>query len=221
MAVSSPYADSEMVALLQKNLLLGATNFTDKSPVPKTYIDQYILWAGSAIDMQLAQAGYLIPLQDLSGETWPTHQTAWLQLVACLGAISLIAPALKPAPGLGSGRTGSGENIVKTAYQMELDRIYDLRTNKTNIRLRAKFYRGTPAELALNEPAGPKADFSRESVANGNLNPNSRMYFWDYTFLQNRLVETFRTNFNWLSLMQLDTTGNLQEQSYDPVTGWQ
>lgn len=221
MAVTSPYATSNLVALLQKNLLMGATDFTPASQVPKEYIDQFLIWASAAIDMQLGQAGYLIPLQDLDGETWPVHQTAWLQLVACLGAITLVAPTLKPAPAIGPGRVGSSESIAKTAYQMELDRIYNIQTNRTQIRLRAKFYRGTPAELALNEPVGPKADFSRDSVLNGNLNPNLRTYFWDYTLLQNRLIESYKTNFNWLDLVQLDATGNLQEVSYHPVTGWQ
>ena len=90
MAVTSPYADSEMVALLQKNLLLGATDFTSKSTLPKNNLDNMLIWAAASIDMQLSQAGYLIPLQDLTGEQWPVHQTAYLQLVNIVGVIAMI-----------------------------------------------------------------------------------------------------------------------------------
>lgn len=220
MAVSAPYADSEMVALLQKNLLLGATNFTQHSPLPKNNLDSILLWVSAAMDMQLSQAGYLIPLQDLAGETWPTHQTAYLQLVAVLGAIAMIAPALKPAPAQGPGRTGSSESTFQTLYNAELNRMYDRMSRRTELRIRAKFYLGTPAEKAITEPASPKSDYSRSSLANGNLDPYKRMYFWDYTMLQNRLVEIFKTDFNWLHLAQLDLTGGLQELAYDPVLGY-
>jgi hypothetical protein len=220
MAVSAPYADSEMVALLQKNLLLGATNFTQHSPLPKNNLDNILVWVSSAIDMQLNQAGYLIPLQDLTGETWPTHQTAYLQLVAVLGTISMISPALKPAPAQGPGRTGSSESTFKMLYDAELRRMYDMQLNKTHLRLRAKFYLGTPAEKAITEPASPKSDFSRTSLANGNIDPSKRMYFWDYTMLQNRMVEIFKTDFNWLQLASLDLTGGIQDTAYDPVLGY-
>jgi hypothetical protein len=220
MAVSAPYADSEMVALLQKNLLLGATNFTQHSPLPKNNLDNILVWVSAAIDMQLNQAGYLIPLQDLAGETWPTHQTAYLQLVTILGAIAMISPALKPAPAQGPGRTGSSESTFQKLYNTELDRIYSLQTNRTYTRLRAKFYLGTPAEKAITEPASPKSDYSRSSLASGHLDPYKRMYFWDYTMLQNRMVEIFKTDFNWLQLAQLDLTGGLQELAFDPVLGY-
>lgn len=220
MAVSAPYADSEMVALLQKNLLLGATNFTAQSPLPKNNLDNILLWVSAAMDMQLSQAGYLIPLQDLTGETWPIHQTAYLQLVAILGAISMISPALKPSPAQGPGRTGSSESTFQKLYNTELDRIYNLQTNRTHLRLRAKFYLGTPAEKAITEPASPKSDFSRTSLASGNIDPSKRMYFWDYTLLQNHMVEIFKTDFNWLRLAELDLTGGVQEMAFDPVLGY-
>lgn len=221
MAAVAPYADSEMVALLQKNLLLGATNFTPQSPLPKTNLDSILAWVSNSIDMQLSQAGYIIPLQDIVGETWPVHQTGYLQLVTVLGAIAMISPALKPAPGLGPGRTGSSENTFQMMYKAELERMYDKMSHRTLLRFRAKFYLGTPAELAITEPTPPRSDFSRESVANGNFNASQRMYFWDYTVLQNRLVESFKlSNFNWLSLSQLDPNGNIQELAYSPVTGY-
>ena len=220
MAVSAPYADSEMVALLQKNLVLGATDFTAKSPLPKNNLDNILIWVSSAVDMQLNQAGYLIPLQDLDGETWPTHQTAYLQLVTILGAIAMISPAMKPAPAQGPGRAGSSENTFQTLFNTELTRIYNMQTNRTMLRIRAKFYLGTPAEKAITEPASPKSDYSRNSLASGNLDPYKRMYFWDYTMLQNRMVEIFKTDFNWLQLAQLDLTGGLQELAYDPVLGY-
>jgi hypothetical protein len=204
---------------MQKNLLLGATNFSDVSRVPKDTVDQFILWVSASIDMQLSQAGYVIPLQDLAGEAWPIHQTAYLQLATCVGTISLISPALLPAPASGPGRSGSSGNVFRDLYQAELNRIWDKQTNNTQLRLRAKFYLGTPAEKAITEPTPPKADFSRQLSESGNSDRSRRMYFWDYTLLENRLMESFKQNsFNWLDLTGVD--GTLQQLSYSPVTGY-
>lgn len=154
-----PYTTSAMVEYLLRTTLSGAA--IGASSVPdKPMVDQIINWVCAQIDLQFQSAGYVLPLDVVSGETWPTHQTTYLQLVATLGATAMAGGhALRPAPALGPGRQGGTGNSMQDLYNTELKKIYDPQTGRTTLNYRANYYTGTPAQVALTLPKGPTTDF--------------------------------------------------------------
>lgn len=146
--------------------------------------------------MKFNSAGYVLPFSSLPGENWPDHQTHYLEMVTCLGVCSLISPALKPAPGLGPGRTGSSGNVFKDLYDENLKQIYD--GLKTHLRFRAAYYRDTAAERALLEPRGPTSDFLA-----GQTDPHHNMFFFDYTGMVEKVRQAYsrdeNVNWDWLN----------------------
>jgi hypothetical protein len=154
-APERPYATSDMVALFQQNLLVKATDFSPITPLPKTTIDQYIQWVSVQVELKFSEAGFYLPFAVISGETWPEHQTSYLQLLTCLGVSSLISAGLRPAPALGPGQPATSGNIFQDKFNNELMRIYDPVTKIHNIRFRANYMLGTAAEKSLTEPAPP------------------------------------------------------------------
>lgn len=185
MAIAAPYVTPEQVAFFQRNLLLGATDFSPNTPVTEQAMNQFIAWSSATVDTYFSQAGYIIPFQDLEGEVWPTHQTLYLQFLTSLGASSMISPSLKPAPATGAGRTGSAGNVFQDLYSTELKRIYDGRF--TQLRFRAKYYLGTPAEKALLEPSSPTSDFML-----GRVDPTKFMSLPEYTEFFTNVAKSVR-----------------------------
>ena len=188
-APTSPYATHTEVALFQKNLLRGATDFSSVSVLPDTTIDQYLIWTSAAIDIRLSEAGYVVPLQELTGETWPVHQTNYLSLLATIGAVAMINPGLKPAPAMSPGQRGTG-NIFKDFYDKELQLI-------GTTRFRASFYLGSKVETLLTEPYAAQSDWLRTDIDktkymnltqftelqnNVNVSIQSQQYKWDYMY---------------------------------------
>ncbi len=180
MSPTPPYATSDAVALFQRNLIDGASDFSSSTVLKDTTIDRFIGWVSNAVDMKFNEAGYVLPFQPLTGETWPTFQTGYLEMVTCLGVCSLISPALKPAPALGPGARGSAGNIFKDLYEEQLKQVYD--GLKTHLRFRASYYRDTAAERVLLEPRGPTSDFLA-----GQINPQGVAFFTDFTDMMNRV----------------------------------
>lgn len=180
----SPFTTSDMVALFQRNLIDGQTDFSPLTVLPDSTIDKFILLVSGSVSMKFLAAGYVLPFQVLDGETWPDHQTQFLELITCLGVCSLISPALKPAPGLGPGRTGSAGNIFKELYDEQLKLIYD--GIRTTLRFRAKYYRDTAAERSLLDPRGPTSDFLI-----GQVDPNRQAFFTDYIGVLERVRQTY------------------------------
>lgn len=176
---SKPYASSSQVALLIPNLMNSLTDFDDINTTPKkTAVDQYLVWVANEIDMQFSQAGYIVPFQELSGESWPEHQTYFLELLNALGAAALAGGhTLKPAPALSPGRGNSTGNIYQDMYNLELRKIWD--NTKSMIRFRCKTYAGTPAEWSITEPTGPSLDYMV-----GKMNPEDFLMFQEYTTLR-------------------------------------
>ncbi len=160
MSVTAPYTTSAAVAYLLQVPLIGKPDFDDSTTPTKAVVDQTINWVSAHIDMNLQQAGYVVPLVALTGETWLTSQTNYIQLVATLGAAAMAGGyAQRPAPALGPGRTGSGGNVFYDLYQTELNKIYDPLTGRAQLHLRAQVRIGSMAEKLVTSPMGPTSDF--------------------------------------------------------------
>lgn len=176
-APTAPYATSAQVALFLVNLLKGGTDFMASTTPTKVAVDSIIGWVSSQIDMQLAAAGYKVPLAVMSGETWPTSQTHYLTLINCLGTAAFVGGhALKPAPAVAPGKEGGTGNLFQDLFNAQLKIIYNRETGYTAFRFRADYYPGTAAEEVLVLPSGPTLDFMA-----GKFDPTSYQNLWDCT----------------------------------------
>lgn len=202
MVPAAPYTTSEMVALFQRNLIYGQQDFTPFTVIPAATVDKFIVWVSGAINQKFSEAGYVLPFSPLSGETWPDHQTAWLEMVTCVGVSSFMSPSLLPAPGVGPGSSASSGNVFKTMYDEHLKQIYD--GTRTHLRFRAAYYNDSPAERVLLQPRGPTSNFLA-----GQVDPTSVMLMTDYTDLIDRVRNTVAPSseavkwdylYSWLSL---------------------
>ena len=182
---NKPYAVSAQVALLLPNLMNSKTDFDDNTTIKKSAVDQYLTWISNEIDLQFQQAGYVVPFQELDGESWPEHQNYYLELLASLGAAALTGGhVLKPAPALTPGRGNSSGNIYQDMYNLELRKIWDAFAQRTDIRFRCKAYAGSKAEWSISEPTGPYVDYMV-----GRMNPEDFLLFEDYTILRNSITD--------------------------------
>lgn len=192
---TKPYATSAQVAMLLPNLMNGAVDFSDSTgndatAVRKASVDQYLVWISNELDLQFQQAGYVLPFQELSDESWPEHQTHYLELVTALGAAALTGGhVLKPAPALSTGRGNSSGNIYQDMYNTELRKIWD--TVHSYVRFRARAYAGTPAQISITEPQGPYLDYQAAM-----MNPEDFLLFWDYTTLRKNISDYVSLNFD-------------------------
>lgn len=179
-----PYAVSSQVGMLVNNLL-GRNNLDfDESTNPrKSSVDQYLVWISNQIDLQFQQAGYKVPFQELSGESWPEHQTYYLELLCAMGAAAFAGGhVLKPAPAISSGRGFATGNLYQDLYNFELNKIWNARERTSWIRFRAQTYSGTPAEYSITEPIGPDLDYIE-----GKVNPEFYLSFEGYTNLRHSI----------------------------------
>lgn len=159
-APTSPYTTSSAVAYLLTTPLKTGADFTPLTTPNKTAVDEIINWVSGQMDMQFGMAGYVLPFSIISGETWPSHQTQWLGMVATLGAAAMAGGhSLRPAPAVAPSRLGGTGNVFQDLYNAELQKIFDMNTGHTAIRFRAQYYASTPAENALVTPKGPTTDF--------------------------------------------------------------
>ena len=79
-APTSPYTTAEAVSYLLINLFKGGVPGPSTTP-DATKTAQAISWAAGWLEMSFADVGYIIPFQDLTGETWPDHQTTYLSMI--------------------------------------------------------------------------------------------------------------------------------------------
>ena len=150
---TSPYTDSATVALLMPTLLNRATDFGPDTPITKDVVDRIITWVSSVVEMTFAEVGYVIPFQELEGETWPTSQTDYLQYVTALGtAAHILSTTLKPAPATGQGRVGTQESNFKLGFEDELHKI------RTVLPFRALAVVGSAADNRLADIYGATTD---------------------------------------------------------------
>lgn len=157
---TSPYTTAAAVKFLLRVPLTKQSIGASTTPDSDT-VSQVLTWIGGEIDVRLAAAGFVVPLAVISGEEWPTHQTNYLGMVASLGAAGMAGGfAMAPAPALAPNRQGGKTgNRLYDLYQAELDKIYNQQTGRTGLALRASYYAGTPAQVAVTEPKGPTTDF--------------------------------------------------------------
>lgn len=178
-APSPPFATSAAVAAMMPTTVHGASDFDDVGgTVPtKSAVTTVINLISSQVEMQFQMAGYVVPLAVVSGESWPSSQTTYLQLVTTLGAAAMAGGhGMKPLPALGPGRTGGTGNIFQDLYEKELRKIYDQRTNRTYLHFRADYYAGSAAEKAILTPKGPTTDFLE-----GKHDPMRYLSNWEIT----------------------------------------
>jgi hypothetical protein len=172
---------------------IGANTTPDE-----TRVTQFISWTAAQIDLQFQSAGYVLPLAIISGETWPAHQTTYLQLVNTMAAAAMAGGySLKPAPATAPGRQGGTGNIYGDLFNAELRKIFDPQTGQTTLRFRANYYAGSPAQISVTEPKGPTTDFlegrfdpmrqyTQEQMADRILEIQDSMAYlqlnWDYMY---------------------------------------
>jgi hypothetical protein len=201
---TKPYCSTAQVGLLVPNLLGDKTDFdTDTNPKVSA-VEQYISWIGTQIELQFQMAGYVLPFQVMSGETWPQHQTEYLQLTNALGAAAMSGGHVHvPAPAISPGRGQNTGNLYQDLYNKELVKIYNSargligEKESSQLRFRAAFYAGTPAERAVTEPSGPNLDYMA-----GKMNPEDFFSFENYTVLRHNIENYIFSNYHY----QIDWT---------------
>jgi len=154
----SPFVSADLASLLSKNLFRGQTP-THSSPVSSTEIEQLILWVDGIIEGDFADLGYKVPFLEISGETWPSWQTVYLQIMSAVGAMAMTTGhILLPSPNMRPGRAGGEENVYATLF-----RRMQARVQIRGLRFRARYYRGTQAEKFISDPQAPRTDFQVEA----------------------------------------------------------
>lgn len=140
--------------------------------------------------MQFASAGYKVPFIEISGETWPAHQTIYLRFLAAMGSHALIiGHAQNPTRALKPGELASP---FQELYNNEMARIFTPGRfpgeGQSFIRLRAQAYAGTPAEWSLAIPKGPTTDFMENRH-----DPLSKLSVWDTAICMTNIQRTFES----------------------------
>lgn len=167
-APDPPFSTSAHVASLISSKVNHRADFTDDDGTfpAKTNVDLMLTWTSSQIEMQFSMAGYKIPLVTISGETWPTHQTLYLQMLATLnGAAFAGGHMMRPAPAISPSKGNSTGNIFQDMYNVELAKIFTATPRGAGVsrtKFRADFYAGSLAEQNVKEPKGPTTDFMEE-----------------------------------------------------------
>lgn len=152
-APTPPFATTEQVAEFMPAFIEFASDFTASSTPKKSSVSSVLALVSSQIEISFGQAGYLLPLTEIDGETWPTSQTSYLQLLTIMGTVGMTGgKMLNPAGALTSARQVGSGNLFKDFFDTEIKKI-------PVSRFRARFYIGTQAEKMLSEPMGPTTDF--------------------------------------------------------------
>ena len=152
-----PYCDSDDVISLNITATGIGKQFTHSTTPDAARVTSMIDFVSGEIDMAFANAGYIVPFTELSGETWPAYQTTWLTIVCALGTASRIfGPVIAPfgdRPGQSTVRNLFGEE-----YRRELGKVWDDARQRSNVRWRAQYYPFTEAESMMKTPKGPTND---------------------------------------------------------------
>lgn len=149
----SPYCKSDDVAALVPQLIHGADDFTATTPIAVATVTKFIGWISAQIDMAFAAVGFMVPYQEISGETWPTAQNHALELMTSFGVAGLlVGPVVKPAPAMGRD-SGKSDNSFTTAYKEFLNSIP---INGAGFRM--NYHPGSVAERMCRYPRGPLTD---------------------------------------------------------------
>lgn len=220
--ITKPYANSMQVGVLVPNLLKGGDDFDYVETFPKKgQVETVLHWISNQIDNQFAQAGYIMPFQVIDEESWPDHQTFYLEMITALGTAAYVGQwILNPAPALNTGRNVNTGNVYQNMFNEELKKIYNPANpfgTRSIIRFRAKTYSGTEAEYSVREPVGPSLDYMV-----GKMNPEDALSFLYYTDLKHNLQMSVELEYgymnpiNWSDFFGLYKT-KLAGISYDSI----
>ena len=170
-APTTPYVTPAIARILSNGLYRGQAPNAN-SPVSDSDLEQLITWTDAQINNDFRAIGYKVPFLELSGETWPTDQTALLQFWSAIGAMAFATGyVLRPAPQMLPGRSGGERNVY--AVLIEQARR-DIREH--GFHFRAQTYIGTRAEELITEPQGPITDYGKDYY-----DPTRYELFHDYT----------------------------------------
>lgn len=154
-------------------------------------VDQLRLLKSAQLLDAFAEAGYYVPFQVVSGETWPAHQTNYLASIEAIGVAGDVGATLRPAPATGVTR-GRVANVYQ---QMFADTLQRVRFGTT--RFRARYWPGTPAERNLRSPRAPMTDFGE-----GYIDPTRHTLMKHLTTLHAQMrsdlnIETLDWDYFW------------------------
>jgi hypothetical protein len=159
MAATSPYCTADDVAFLLTMSRGGKPVEYGPNTVPtEELVDHLISVIAGKIDVAYMSAGYRVPFEDKSGETWPTAQTAFLKFFNEVGVAAYMGGNVAVPPVTAPGRPAVGQSI----YQQEWENLTTAVTNiaerdrrPTVALLRAETYPDTAAEwrLSVSQPA--------------------------------------------------------------------
>ena len=156
------------------NTVGSPTGFTELTTPTLTQVESWITLVDSELDMALAEAGYMLPLVAITGESIPAQQTNLLTLASIMGVAGMVIDALKPAPAVGSGsRSGfpTGTRYFRDRFLEILNKI----KHTAGMGIRAKTYPGTPANIKLKSHRGPMSSF-REGLEGASDNMTLREF---------------------------------------------
>lgn len=159
---SAPYCTSSDVYFMRAYAMdPAASDFPVAGTPRKSVVEYWIDQMASRIDMLYASVGYEIPLAAITGETWPTHQTTFLQYLNAIGVASIIGgnASTPPVVSFVGGRRES-----RSFYEHEwMQLMEDIRTikdrNPGSTLIRAATLSGTGADYLLTEAMPPLTDW--------------------------------------------------------------
>lgn len=173
-------------------------DFSSTTVPSLTEVTFHIQMRAADIDMAFSEAGYKVPFAVWSTETWPSHQTSFLQFLNVLGAAANVLMALKPAPAMPTQREYDQDNVYAKKFNELVDRI-----KAGKVRFRADAYAGTPAYKSLYIPRAPMTDFG-EGIIDG----ADYLELRDYTLLRQAVGDVWQgwggatdlTSYDWDTL---------------------
>lgn len=198
-APSAPYCATADVAALLPNMIGWAADFDTATTPTKTAVTNLISKWACRVDMAFAAVGYVVPFQEVSGETWATWQTGMLLLMNALAvAGALTGPILKPAPAIGDKR-GYTDNAFTAEFKDMTEKI-----TISGLGFRAATRTGSLAEQFVNSPIGPMSDYLM-----GYIDETNWMTITEYTGIIERIREQYYVGYG---VQQLDHMANRRRE---------
>jgi len=170
-APTTPFTTNGLVTYLLQNTFFGGV--ASAVTVPNdSVLSQLITWTDSIILQSFQTVGYEIPFDELSGETWPTNQTTFLQFLSSCGTAAWISGyVLNPVPTRTSSQASGETNVWAVVFNRIKNDIL-----KNGLRFRAAYYPGTLAEKIIADPYGPRMDYLEDWI-----DPTRNQLLKDYT----------------------------------------
>lgn len=163
-APSAPYCTSADVAAMNLFGLRNKTDFDNLTVIKKAEVETLIGLTSAHISIIFQSAGYVVPFQETSDISWPTHQTEYLKLLCALGAAAKVfIDALIPTAFLAQGGAKMG-NLFKVQYDEEIAKVYDHKTRETTLQFHAAYRNNTPAFRLMRTPYGPRTDYGTSEI---------------------------------------------------------